>query len=212
MRFHNININLNKNNTFLAILTLILFIGIFYWIDVLSNNGYIVYKIKEGFGNVIGENKDTTRTVDLPINTTYTCQNFCGPTARCSKTGEQCMADIDCPGCMPYVPGIKNEITPDVPGDNDAGKMTTGVTPTYSPLTSTYQSFERVGDDNEKPAQANFGVDTWTSKFDMGTKFYNQRYKPQGLQFMPKYPDRYTTTGEFKTDGPLAANSTFSTF
>ena len=209
MRFHNININLikNKNNTILAIITLILFIGIFYWIDFLSNNGYIYYKIKEGFKNVIRESKDTSHTVNLPINTTYTCQNFCGPTARCSKTGEQCMADIDCPGCMPYT-NSKNEITPDVPGDNDAGKMTTGVTPTYSPLTSTYQSFKRVGDDNEKPAQANFGVDTWTSKFDMGTKFYNQRYKPQGLQFMPQYPDRYTTTGEFKTDGPLAANST----
>ena len=77
-----------KNNTLLAIITLILFIGIFYWIDLLSNNGYIVYKLKEGFENVIKESKDTTHTVSLPLNTTYTCQNFCGPTARCSKTGQ----------------------------------------------------------------------------------------------------------------------------
>jgi hypothetical protein len=207
MRLHN-NININYQNTILAIFTIILFLFIFYWIDILSNNGFIVYKIKEGFENVIRESKDTSHTVNMPINTTKTCQNFCGPTARCSITGQQCAADIDCPGCMPYVPGIKNEVTPDVPGDNDAGKLTTGVTPTYSPLTSTYQSFERVGDDNEKPAQANFGVDTWTSKFDKGAKFYNQRYKPQGLQFMPEYPDTYTTTGQFNTDGPLAANST----
>ena len=207
MRLHN-NININYQNTILAIFSIILFLFIFYWIDVLSNNGFIVYKIKEGFVNVIRESKDTSHTVNMPINTTQTCQNFCGPTARCSITGQQCAADIDCPGCMPYVPGIKNEVTPDVPGDNDAGKLTTGVTPTYSPLTSTYQSFKRVGDDNEKPAQANFGVDTWTSKFDKGAKFYNQRYKPQGLQFMPTYPDTYTTTGQFKTDGPLAANST----
>jgi hypothetical protein len=211
MRLHN-NININYKNTILAIFTIILLFFIFYWIDVLSNNGYIILKLKEGFVNVIRESKDTSHTVNLPINTNYTCQNFCGPTARCSITGQQCAADIDCPGCMPYVPGIKNELTPDVPGDNDAGKLTTGVTPTYSPLTSTYQSFKRVGDDNEKPAQANFGVNTWTSKFDMGAKFFNQRYKPQGLQFMPTYPDTYTTTGQFKTDGPLAANSTFSTF
>ena len=211
MRLHN-NININYKNTILAIFTIILLFFIFYWIDVLSNNGYIILKLKEGFVNVIRESKDTSHTVNLPINTNYTCQNFCGPTARCSITGQQCAADIDCPGCMPYVPGIKNELTPDVPADNDAGKLTTGVTPTYSPLTSTYQSFKRVGDDNEKPAQANFGVNTWTSKFDMGAKFFNQRYKPQGLQFMPTYPDTYTTTGQFKTDGPLAANSTLSTF
>ena len=211
MRLHN-NININYKNILLAIFTIILLFFIFYWIDILSNNGYIILKLKEGFVNVIRESKDTSHTVNLPINTNYTCQNFCGPTARCSITGQQCAADIDCPGCMPYVPGIKNEITPDVPGDNDAGKLTTGVTPTYSPLTSTYQSFKRVGDDNEKPAQANFGVNTWTSKFDMGAKFFNQRYKPQGLQFMPTYPETYTTTGQFKTDGPLAANSTLSTF
>jgi hypothetical protein len=211
MRLHN-NININYKNTILAIFTIILLFFIFYWIDYLSNNGYIILKLKEGFENVIRESKDTSHTVNLPINTNYTCQNFCGPTARCSITGQQCAADIDCPGCMPYVPGIKNELTPDVPGDNDAGKLTTGVTPTYSPLTSTYQSFKRVGDDNEKPAQANFGVNTWTSKFDMGAKFFNQRYKPHGLQFMPTYTETYTTTGQFKTDGPLAANSTFSTF
>jgi hypothetical protein len=208
MRLHN-NININYKNILLAIFTIILLFFIFYWIDILSNNGYIILKLKEGFVNVIRESKDTSHTVNLPINTNYTCQNFCGPTARCSITGQQCAADIDCPGCMPYVPGIKNEITPDVPGNNDAGKLTTGVTPTYSPLTSTYQSFKRIGDDNEKPAQANFGVNTWTSKFDMGAKFFNQRYKPHGLQFMPTYPDTYTTTGQFKTDGPLAANSTF---
>ena len=210
MRLHN-NININYKNTILAIFTIILLFFIFYWIDVLSNNGYIILKLKEGFVNVIRESKDTSHTVNLPINTNYTCQNFCGPTARCSITGQQCAADIDCPGCMPYT-NAKNELTPNVPGNNDAGKLTTGVTPTYSPLTSTYQSFKRVGDDNEKPAQANFGVNTWTSKFDMGAKFFNQRYKPHGLQFMPTYPDTYTTTGQFKTDGPLAANSTLSTF
>ena len=162
MRLHN-NININYKNTILAIFTIILLFFIFYWIDYLSNNGYIILKLKEGFVNVIRESKDTSHTVNLPINTNYTCQNFCGPTARCSITGQQCAADIDCPGCMPYVPGIKNELTPDVPGDNDAGKLTTGVTPTYSPLTSTYQSFKRVGDDNEKPAQANFGAKTSNS-------------------------------------------------
>jgi hypothetical protein len=40
--------------------------------------------------------------VNLPLTDTYSCQNFCGPTARCSVTGQQCSADIDCPGCNPY--------------------------------------------------------------------------------------------------------------
>ena len=42
-----------------------------------------------------------SHTVDLPINTTFSCENMCGPTAVCSITGEQCTSDIDCHGCLP---------------------------------------------------------------------------------------------------------------
>lgn len=206
MRFHNIHIN--RNNLFLAIITIILFISIFYWIDYLSNNGFVVLKMKEHFVNYIRENRDTTHTVNMPINTSYSCQNFCGPTARCSITGQQCAADIDCPGCTPYVPGIKNEVTPDVSPENDAGKLTTEMTPTYSPLTWTYQNFLRVDtkNTNKNPPKANFGIDTWTNKFDIGEDLYNKRYKPSGLQFMPNYAKTTSTTGQFITDDPLPSN------
>jgi hypothetical protein len=199
MRFH---------NTFLAIVTIILFISVFYWIDYLSNNGYIVLKMKEQFVNYIRESRDTTHTVNMPINTSYSCKNFCGPTARCSITGQQCAADIDCPGCMPYVPGIKNNKPSDVSPDNDAGKLTTEATPTYSPLTWTYQNYLRINTEKatKNPPTANLGVDTWTNKFDIGEDFYNQRYRPNGLQFMPEYPKITTNTGQFITDGPLPAN------
>lgn len=41
-----------------------------------------------------------TSNVNLPINTTKdTCDNMCGPLARCALSGEQCLADSDCCGC-----------------------------------------------------------------------------------------------------------------
>ena len=43
----------------------------------------------------------TSHTVNLPINTTFECENKCMPPARCSITGQQCQADIDCCGCNP---------------------------------------------------------------------------------------------------------------
>jgi hypothetical protein len=200
-------IQFNNIKIFFAIFSIILLIGIFYWTDYLVNNGYIVSQIKEGFDNIIGESSDTSHTVSMPINTSSSCQNFCGPTSRCSVTGQQCFADIDCPGCQP-ISNIKNDTTKNVPGDNDAGKLTTGVTPTYSPLTSTYQTFLRVntGKNTDKPAKANFGKNTWSSGFNTGWDLFKQEYGVTGLQFEPTYPETYTTTGQFKTDGPLPSN------
>ena len=43
----------------------------------------------------------TSHTVNLPINTTFECENKCMPPARCSITGQQCSSDIDCCGCNP---------------------------------------------------------------------------------------------------------------
>ena len=50
---------------------------------------------KEHFTN----NTETTHTIDLPIVNPISCTNFCGPNAKCVKTGQQCLADIDCFGC-----------------------------------------------------------------------------------------------------------------
>jgi hypothetical protein len=137
--------------------------------------------------------------------------NFCAPaTARCAITGEQCMADIDCRGCNPYGPSYTFS-TASVPGDNDAGKLTVGQTPTYSILTTDIGTQAKLFVSNkkklEKPAMANFGVNTWISAFDGGQKLFDSKYKPSGLQFMPDYEKRYSLTGQFIDDGPLASNA-----
>jgi hypothetical protein len=174
---------------------------IFMWIHYLVNNNYIRERFTSG----------TSHSVDLPLTTTYSCKNFCGPTARCAITGQQCFTDIDCPGCQKVIPPVSNNQSDSIiiPGDNDAGKLTQGVTPQYSVLTSGYGTHERVvtNDLYEKPAQANFGVNTWRSAFDQETELFDKRYKPSGLEYMPNYRHSYTLTGEFTTDGPLPANA-----
>jgi len=187
-----------SNIIFLIILSVILLISIFKWVDYLTNENYIV----ECFDN-------SSHTVDLPLTTTYSCKNFCGPNARCSISGQQCLADIDCSGCQPNDPPLKQKKTNNVPGDNDAGKLTLGVTPQYSPLTSGYGTHERIITSNmySKPSQPNFGVNTWFKEFDESKNLFNKRYKPPQLQYMPNYPKRYTLTGDFIEDGPFASNA-----
>ena len=192
------------NNIFLPLFALILLFIIFNMINYLVKDKYIVECFTNGS---VQEDSKTSHTVNLPLNTTYTCQNFCGPTARCAITGQQCLSDTDCPGCQPYSPPLSK--TKDcIPGNNDAGKLTSGVTPTYSPLTSGYGTRERVITKNlySKPSQANFGYNTWRQSFNEEQELFNKRYKPNQLQFMPNYPQMYSITGEFTGDGPLPSN------
>ena len=198
--------------TFLAIISIILLILIFYWINYLTTNDYVEGTFgRENFTTDISLNNATSNTVDLPLTTTYSCKNFCSPTARCAITGQQCMADIDCPGCKPNTPPSQR-LTKSVPGDNDAGKLTLGVTPQYSTLTTDIGTQAKIITDNKfsKPAQANFGVDTWTSSFVESEKLFNARYKPPQLLNMPNYPKRFSMLGSFYDDGPLPSNAYFS--
>jgi len=194
---------------FLAIISFILLYSIFKLIDYLSAEEYIV-ECFTGSDNYDGSEKydgSTSHSVDLPLTTSYSCNNFCGPTARCAITGQQCFTDIDCPGCQPSTP-FEKKTKGCIPGDNDAGKLTVGVTPQYSSLTSGYGTQKMVITDRMygKPAQPNFGVDTWSSSFNEGQDLFNRRYKPNNLQYMPNYPPIYSITGEFLGDGPLPSN------
>lgn len=192
------------NNIFLPLFALILLLIIFNMINYLVKDNYIVECFTNG---PLQQDFKNSNTVNLPLNTTYTCQNFCGPTARCAITGQQCLSDTDCPGCQPYSPPLPK--TKDcIPGNNDAGKLTSGVTPTYSPLTSGYGTRERVitKDLYSKPSQANFGYNIWRQSFNEEQELFNKRYKPNQLQFMPNYPQMYSITGEFTGDGPLPSN------
>jgi hypothetical protein len=172
-------------------------------IDYLAAEKYIV----ECFTTSQNISNKTTHTVDLPLTTRYSCKNFCGPNSRCSITGQQCFTDIDCNGCQPYSPPLP-KTKECIPGNNDAGKLTVGVTPTYSTLTTGYGTREKIITDDmyAQPPQPNFGVDTWGKSFDETQVLFNRRYKPDQLQFMPNYNPMYTLTGEFISDGPLPSN------
>jgi len=197
------------SNTILAVFSILLLIFIFIWINFLTNNKYIIECFTSDY---MKENKDSTsHTVDLPLTTKYSCSNFCGPTARCAITGQQCFTDIDCPGCQPYSPPLSKNAENCVPGNNDAGKLTVGVTPQYSPLTSGYGTQEKIITNNmfSKPDMPNFGVNTWFKEFKEEENLFNKRYKPTGLQFMPDYTNKYSLSGQFIDDGPYPSNSEF---
>jgi len=191
------------NIILLSIISFVLIISIFKWIDYLTNNKYIVECFTSGSFSQ-GISNSTSHTVDLPLTTKYSCKNFCGPSARCSITGQQCSADIDCPGCEAL-----SQANSLIAGDNDAGKLTWGVTPNYSPLTSGYGTQETAITTNmySKPDMANFGVNTWITEFNVEQQLFNQRYKPSNLQYMPEYQNRYSLTGEFIDDGPYPSNA-----
>ena len=204
--------------TFLIIGCFILFISIFKWIEYLTKNKYIVECFTSGnnanTNNANSNNQmntsSTSHSVDLPLNSTSSCSNFCGPTARCSVTGQQCFADIDCPGCQPSKSSQKTTDGNCVPGNDDAGKLTVGVTPNYSSLTSGYGTREKIITSNmySKPAMPNFGVNDWQDEFNEEESLFDKRYKPpSGLQFMSNYPVRYSLTGQFIDDGPYASNA-----
>jgi len=195
-----------NNNIFLALFCVVLFFFIFQWIGFLFINKYIVECFTpEPIAQDI--NGSTSYSVDLPLTTKYSCNNFCGPTSRCSITGQQCTADIDCPGCQPYVPALPK--SNEVPGNNDAGKLTPGIALQYSPLTTGYGTREKVVTNNlySKPVEPNFGVNTWFPQFKQENGIFDKRYKPSQQQYMPDYAKRYSLTGQFIDDGPFASNS-----
>ena len=155
-----------------------------------------------------GSNSKISHTVNLPLNDTTSCKNFCSPTGRCAITGQQCLADVDCPGCQPNEP-TSSDKSEDVPGYDDAGKLTVGITPTFSVLTTDIgtkaTTFTRKK--FSKPVSPNFGENIWMAKFKEENSMFKQRYTPSGLQYMPSYPERYSLTGDFVENGPLPSNS-----
>jgi hypothetical protein len=198
---------LSFNKLILPLVALILFFVVFNMIDYLAAEKYIIECFTTTSENENISNK-TSHTVDLPLTTRYSCKNFCGPTSRCSITGQQCFTDIDCPGCQPYSPPLPKTKDGCIPAANDAGKLTVGVSPNYSSLTTGYGTREKIITDDmyAQPSQPNFGVDTWGKSFNEDQTLFNRRYKSDQLPFMPNYPEMYSLTGEFISDGPLPSN------
>lgn len=203
---------LKKTNftIFMMILSFILLILIYKWIEYLSINKYIV----EYFTNSQYNNSNSSQfshSVDLPLTTTYSCKNFCGPTSRCSITGQQCFSDIDCPGCQPYTPPLKSSEGKCAYPEDHAGKLTFTTTPHYSSLTVGYGTKNAVVTNNvfSKPTQANFGTDVWTAPYTQSLNLFNQRYKQPNIKYTPNYPPVYSLSGAFLEEGPLASNAYF---
>ena len=93
-------------------------------------------------------------------------------------------------------------------GANESGKLTMGLTPQYSSLTSGYgtDATTITKDVYSKPATPNFGVNTWITKFNEYQGLFDQRYKPYNVRYMPNYKSKFTLTGEFMEDGPFPSN------
>ena len=175
---------------------------------------------KEGFDTnayVLYENTNTpltNHTVNLPINTTYQCQNFCGPNAQCSITREQCTSDVDCQGCQPVFKNLEESVTKEVRGQNDAGKLTYNQTPQYSSLTTDIGTQALIY--NKKFSlvpKPYYGVDKWIKSAEFGNKLFHDKTNymylqdPSKMKNEMKYPIRETTTGLFQDYGPLASNA-----
>jgi hypothetical protein len=196
---------MNKQNLiFWSFVILILFVGVIQWGEYLIKKKYIIEKFSNGY------NSSTNHTVDLPLNTKVSCQNICGPNNRCSLTGEQCSSDIDCFGCNPNTKQLSLPEKTDnyeIHGQNDAGKLTSQTTPTYSILTTDIGTKAKlINKPNIVAAQYFKGVNTWRNTFDDGMELYDKKYTPNASQFTPNYPERSSLSGEFINNGPLAAN------
>lgn len=209
------NITKNKYNIILiALICLLLFVGIFKWINYLVNNKFVKLII-EGFDTNTQAIRDTgdsstSHNVDVPLTTTSSCKNMCGPPNRCSITGEQCSSDIDCTGCQPVIPPDTPNTGENIVGNDDAGKLSS-LALNYSPLTTGFGTQARIYTEDKfsKPAMPNLGRDTWSDKFIKGRKLFDDRYKPSGLKNMPSYSDSYSITGQFVDEGPIPANADF---
>jgi len=192
-----------------ALISILLFIGLNKWMHLLLTKEYVVECFDQPNQNI------TTHNVNLPINTTYSCKNMCGPYGKCSITGQRCLSDIDCYGCQPSTSEISTSFlemnTPQ--GEDDAGKYSY-LAPTYSELTTdvgTRAKLTSLSANFSPTPEYNAGVNTWRTEFDEGTALYNNVYAPpSNLANMPSYPTRYSLSGQFQENGPLASNAYLS--
>jgi hypothetical protein len=188
-----------------ALISILLFVGINKWMHLLLTKEYVVECLTN-------PDQAVTHTVNLPINTTYSCKNMCGPYGKCSITGERCLSDIDCFGCKPSTSELSNTFlkTNNVEGDNDAGKYSY-LTPNYSELTTDVGTRAKLIEPSDKftpPPAYNTGVNMWRAQFDQGESLYDEVYKPPAnLANIPSYPPRYSLSGQFTENGPLASNA-----
>lgn len=194
----------------------IIFCIFLFWfiIHYVSNNFIIIENFDPTYSAYDINTPLTSHSVDLPINTTTSCKNMCGPNAQCSITREQCTSDVDCYGCQPPPPVIYNNNSKPVIGDNDAGKLTFNQTPQYSVLTTDIGTEAAYfNGPKAKVPQPYLGIDKWTTPANIGMQYfykaYNYQYitEPDKFINLPKYPVHESATGLFLDIGPLPSNA-----
>lgn len=155
----------------------------------------------------------TNHTVNLPINTNYSCENKCGPKAQCSITREQCTSDIDCYGCQLTTQFIDKLNNKKIKPYNDAGKLIYNQNPQYSELTTdigTHALYLR--NINKNVPKPYLGIDKWMNSANIGMQYYYKSYNypfiknPNILNYIPDYKVKESATGLFLDYGPIAAN------
>ena len=198
-------------NTFLyTILCIFLFWVLIYYIT----SHFIIIETMDTIYSPFDINiSKTNHTVDLPINTTYSCENMCGPQSQCSITREQCTSDIDCYGCQPptqYNDDLNNK---KIKPYNDAGRLIYNQNPQYSVLTTdigTNASYFRSK--NKKVPKPYLGIDKWMNSANIGMQYYYKAHNypfitnPDKFYYLPEYKVSESATGLFVDYGPIAAN------
>ena len=224
---------------FIKIVYLVLFM---FLLVIAMKYIYSFFSYKEGLNQVYNPNDLLEYNPDSPltvqnvdvVNNFYTCKNFCGPKAQCAITGEQCVADIDCGGCVPPTITKQNNNNNNnnktknnknnkiesftqlsscgIPqNDVAAGKLTFSQTPQYSTLTTDIGAFARVINNDNKVPRMYEGIDKWTKSFNYGLKLaYSKLPKLSASEELikPVYPLSVTATGMFYDLGPPPSNST----
>lgn len=161
-------------------------------------NKYIICngpKCKEGFSET--SSPSYSHTVDLPLTTTISCNNFCGPQSKCAITGTQCTSDVDCSGCQP--PDYKR------PQCNDNN---------YQPYTYDMKDYAYLSPNHKyvEIQKGYEGEDRWTQSFNKGLELYNRKMKANypldeyAEKYLPKYQTTISATGTFYETTPPGYN------
>jgi len=194
-----------------SFICLLLFIVIISWGNHLIKEGFDTtsYSLYQDTNTPL-----TSHNVDMPINTTYSCKNFCGPKSQCSITREQCTSDVDCYGCQPIITEPPKYLTKDVRGQNDAGKLGYNQTPQYSELTTDIGTQAALyNKPYVKVPQMYLGVDRWMKSANIGMQLFQDaqhstyQIDPTKYKNTVNYPPHETATGLFIDNGPLPANA-----
>ena len=159
----------------------------------------------------------TSHNVDMPLTTSFSCQNMCGSKNTCFITGEQCTSDVDCQGCQPLKAREESQRWKRQPRpENDAGILTFNNGPRYSSLTTDIgtQNASLWQKDKLAPVPVpDLGYDLWTPSANVSQSLYDDKMTfwysaaPKEFASMPIYPKRQSVTGIFVDNGPLAANA-----